>query len=63
MKAHIVYDVAGTVTELAIDAPRITVHELTGRGYLIRAYNADGRVIRAVHGSVVYSVDLDRGQP
>ncbi len=58
MKARIVHDVAGTATPLTVEGHKVTVHDLPGRGYLVRALDADGRLIRSVHISLAYSVDL-----
>ncbi len=61
MKAVIVYDVAGSVTNLTIDADRITSQELPDRGYLVMGHDHDGHLTRAIHVSRGYLIDVQEG--
>jgi hypothetical protein len=60
VKAHIVYDVGGTVTNLHVEGDRITVHDLHERSYLVQVYDLAGTVVRALHVSLAYLVDDDK---
>ncbi len=63
MKARIVYDVGGTVTNLDVEGHNITVADLHERSYLVQVHDTAGKVTRALHVSLAYLVDDDKTNP
>jgi hypothetical protein len=58
VKARVVYDSDGT-ENLAVEAPRLSTQLWDSGRALIKAYDGD-RLIRAVHITRAYLIDVDR---